>query len=629
MTNRQAVARVYGADVANEWPVSVTTAYNFGHKQPPIPAELDGKLSDYVRKKYSDTWENVRREMSVDNEAMKQDLLKRLTDHLTWRELIHTSYFEIKPIRDLIASAIMAESRSVTDVVKAEAPRNDTYRILVSLKPVDEDLSPKQGIGWPSNSTPKAKYENPVYRFLMRTKDCTRYFSKSIAKLFSSTIIQVRHFLIEKRRQILKIISSPSSILPILKNEIVFSAICGFFLLFAIRSFQFSALISAGFIMAGILAGLNIGNSSRPKLRNFSAAASFVMFLVSGYNYNQAYFERHYERLEQKGAENFRQQFEEAKKIYERKEQEYQRRLENRIEKKIYKYAENSIEDLVLDLPKIENTEILLFDFDRIELIDPEIQTLIVKTDQMEGSQLGALEMSAEPSQRIGRLIVHADSFRQYQNPKIGVMNGEISGRYQSIELSNLLNFGAAIYPSKVDTLYMRCAHHHGDFLLMNSGAKKFYLDKAVFHQLVERNVASRSEKTAGADDGQSTLARLEFPLDTLEIAEEFDATFLMTATPENDIFFLHKEYEDNILPQHEAKRVFEEFLKRIPNGNAVFGKDGWTYSVEAWIKLPMSDGPSNDNCTTITVYSSNRGGGTTSPEDPRFFSVRIVKKPT
>lgn len=76
-------------------------------KTPELPRELSDQISEFSDQRASETFAKLRRQLiELQEGSGNQNVVDWLTGSVTWRELIHTSYFEIQEFRKLVAYAV-------------------------------------------------------------------------------------------------------------------------------------------------------------------------------------------------------------------------------------------------------------------------------------------------------------------------------------------------------------------------------------------------------------------------------------------------------------------------------------------------------------------------------------------
>lgn len=126
----------YGNDTEGE--IALAADYSPTWIQPPycsLPAEIGDKISECSNTATSQSLAKFRNAISNLAFAEAEDKTSLITNYLTWKELIHTSYFEVPEFQKLVLSAISrADGFRATDKFKADPDYAKTALWLTELE---------------------------------------------------------------------------------------------------------------------------------------------------------------------------------------------------------------------------------------------------------------------------------------------------------------------------------------------------------------------------------------------------------------------------------------------------------------------------------------------------------------
>jgi hypothetical protein len=138
MTHHQITRQALGNDTegeialgADNRPAWMPLAY------PPLPGELGAKISDYSNQISFQSLAKFRNAIStLAFSESEEESGGIITTYLTWRELIHTSYFEVLEFQDVVAYAIgQSDGFAASAAFQAHSSHERAARWCMTLTP--------------------------------------------------------------------------------------------------------------------------------------------------------------------------------------------------------------------------------------------------------------------------------------------------------------------------------------------------------------------------------------------------------------------------------------------------------------------------------------------------------------
>ncbi|MEO1311731.1 MAG: hypothetical protein AAFV51_12335, partial [Pseudomonadota bacterium] len=120
---KQVKDRAFGNDTVGETVGRVTVSpFEFEKEWSPLPERLNDALQDYTSQHAASTVRKARDVLGLAREQEGVNIVKTISDQLSWGELIHTAYFDVPGFIDLVAYSLIetGDFRASADFKRAE-----------------------------------------------------------------------------------------------------------------------------------------------------------------------------------------------------------------------------------------------------------------------------------------------------------------------------------------------------------------------------------------------------------------------------------------------------------------------------------------------------------------------------